>query len=78
MTTYAAKGLFVYLILISGLLLLGSDPFANFSSNSYTRMAGTASLFSFIAGYSQSFFSNLTERIETTVSKVEDKSNAKK
>ena len=63
----AANGLFIYLILISGLLLLGTSPFDNLNQAQYTRLAGTASLFAFICGYSPGMLGKLVNRIEEMV-----------
>ena len=60
----AANGLFIYLILISGLLLLGASPFENLAQAQYTRLAGTSSLFSFMIGYNPKMLSRLVSRIE--------------
>lgn len=63
----AANGLFIYLILISGLLLLGTSPFDNLSQAQYTRLAGTSSLFAFVCGYNPGMLSKLVSRIEEMV-----------
>jgi len=60
----AANGLFIYLILISGLLLLGTSPFDNISQAQYTRLAGTSSLFSFMIGYNPKMLSRLIAKLE--------------
>ena len=41
-------GLFVYLMLISGLLILTENPFTGLDSTSYLRIAGFTSLVSFL------------------------------
>lgn len=63
----ATNGLFIYLILISGLLLLGTSPFDNLSQAQYTRLAGTSSLFAFVCGYNPGMLSMLVGRIEDMV-----------
>lgn len=50
------RGLFVYLILISGLLVLDVNPFANPSPGQYIRLAGFLSLFSFVLSYQPRVF----------------------
>lgn len=60
----AANGLFVYLILISGLLLLGASPFENLAQAQYTRLAGTSSLFAFLVGYNPKMLGKLVSRLE--------------
>jgi hypothetical protein len=63
----ATNGLFIYLILISGLLLLGSSPFDNLNQAQYTRLAGTSSLFAFVCGYSPGMLTKLITRIEEMI-----------
>jgi hypothetical protein len=63
----AANGLFIYLILISGLLLLGTSPFDNLSQAQYTRLAGTSSLFAFVCGYNPGMLGKLVNKIEEMV-----------
>lgn len=63
----ATNGLFIYLVLISGLLLLGTSPFDNLSQAQYTRLAGTSSLFAFVCGYDPGMLSKLVGRIEDMV-----------
>jgi hypothetical protein len=65
----AANGLFIYLILISGLLLLGTNPFENLNQAQYTRLAGTYSLFSFMIGYNPKMLSKLAGKLEELVEK---------
>lgn len=65
----ATNGLFIYLILISGLLLLGTSPFENLAQAQYTRLAGTSSLFSFMIGYNPKMLSRLISKIEDLAEK---------
>lgn len=62
---YVIQGFVVYLLLVSGLFLLGEDPFkdANLSQGRYTRLAGTSSLFCFLAGYKPRMFFQWIERL---------------
>lgn len=69
---FLAQGLFVYLILVSGLLLLGNSPFDTTSQSQYTRLAGTASLFSFMIGYNPLLFRRIIEKLED-LTKTDDK-----
>lgn len=50
------RGFFVYLIMISGLLLLDVNPFADPSPGQYIRLAGFLSLFGFILSYQPRLF----------------------
>jgi hypothetical protein len=62
------RGFFVYLIMISGLLLLDDAPFSNPTPGQYIRLAGLLSLFSFVVNYNPTVFSKLlmiaAERIQ--------------
>ncbi|HUE97287.1 MAG TPA: hypothetical protein VMN39_11540, partial [Longimicrobiaceae bacterium] len=53
------RGFFVYLIMISGLLLLDDAPFSNPTPGQYIRLAGLMSLFSFVVNYNPTVFSRL-------------------
>lgn len=55
------RGLFVYLVMISGLLLLDTNPFGNPQPGQYIRLAGFLSIFSFVVSYKPSIFSTLVE-----------------
>lgn len=61
---YLIQGFVVYLLLLSGLLLLGEAPFQVLSQDKYIRLASSASLFSFLVGYDPRIFIRLLERIE--------------
>ena len=61
---YLIQGFVIFLLLISGLFLLGEEPFANLTQNRYIRMAGTASLLSFAAGYKPRIFYKWLERFD--------------
>jgi len=50
------RGFCVYLVMISGLLLLDDDPFSNPSPGQYIRLAGFLSLFSFVVNYNPQVF----------------------
>jgi uncharacterized membrane protein YphA (DoxX/SURF4 family) len=53
------RGLFAYLFLISGLLLLDDQPFTNPTAAEYVRLAGFLSLLSFVISYQPRFFNTL-------------------
>jgi hypothetical protein len=53
------RGFFVYLFLMSGLLLLDHAPFSNAGPNQYIRLAGFLSLFSFLVSYHPNLFGTL-------------------
>lgn len=64
------RGFFVYLIMISGLLLLDINPFSNPSPGQYIRLAGFLSLFGFVVSYQPRLFREIVtwtyRRIEQT------------
>jgi hypothetical protein len=53
------RGFFVYLITISGLLLLDDAPLSAPTPGQYIRLAGLLSLFSFVVNYNPAIFSRL-------------------
>jgi hypothetical protein len=55
------RGFFVYLFMISGLLLLDDKPFSNPGPGQYIRFAGFLSLFSFVVNYQPYLFTTLIE-----------------
>jgi hypothetical protein len=55
------RGFFVYLFMISGLLLIDDRPFSNASPQQYIRLAGFLSLFSFVVNYNPCIFNPLIE-----------------
>jgi hypothetical protein len=62
------RGFFVYLFVISGLLVLDDAPFANSSPGQYIRLAGFLSLFSFVVNYQPHIFSMLVDIAQTRIS----------
>lgn len=50
------RGFFAYLFMISGLLLLDLNPFANLSPGQYIRLAGFLSILSFVINYHPRLF----------------------
>jgi hypothetical protein len=63
---YLIQGFVIFLLIVSGLFLLGDDPFANLTQSKYIRLAGSASLFSFIAGYKPRVFYKWLQRFDET------------
>ncbi len=59
----ALRGFFVYLMVISGLLVMLGNPFENITPFSYIRFAGLLSLFSFAVSYDPDLFSSLLQRV---------------
>jgi hypothetical protein len=57
------RGFFIYLVLLSGVLILLEQPFSNASAEQYLRLAGFISLLSFMVGYNPHLFSRLLARI---------------
>lgn len=47
------RGLCIFLMVISGLIVLTGDPFVEVSQEKYLRLAGAASLFAFVAGFNR-------------------------
>lgn len=62
------RGFFVYLFVISGLLVLDDAPFSNSSPGQYIRLAGFLSLFSFIVNYQPHIFSMLVDSAQNRIS----------
>jgi hypothetical protein len=58
-TSAMLRGFFVYLFLISGLLLLDNSPFSHPDPGQYIRLAGFLSLSSFVVSYQPRLFSML-------------------
>ena len=61
---YLIQGFVIFLFIVSGLFLLGDDPFNNLTQSKYIRLAGSASLFSFIAGYKPRVFYKWLQRFD--------------
>lgn len=63
------RGFFVYLIMISGLLLLDHEPFSNPGPEQYIRLAGLLSMVAFMVNYNPQVFNRLlslaSERVES-------------
>lgn len=61
------RGFFMYLVLLSGVLILLEKPFSDPSQEQYLRLAGFISLLSFMVGYNPHLFSRLLTRIAELV-----------
>lgn len=61
------RGMFVYLFVISGMLLFDDSPFSATGPDQYVRLAGFISLFSFIVSYRPEVFSNLIDWANTRI-----------
>lgn len=55
------RGFFVYLFIISGLLVFDDNPFSGGGPGQYIRLAGFTSLFSFLVNYNPTIFNPLIE-----------------
>lgn len=55
------RGMFVYLFMISGMLLFDDSPFSATGPDQYVRLAGFLSLFSFVVNYQPNIFGTLIE-----------------
>ncbi len=62
-----ARGFLVYLILISGLLLVTGQPFSTTSQQSYISLAGTSSLFCFLVGFRPALVGSLLDRVTDAI-----------
>jgi hypothetical protein len=56
-------GFFIYLLMISGMLLAVESPFASTSPDQYLRLAGTASLLAFVAGWRPELIARLVAHV---------------
>lgn len=61
------RGFFVFLVLLSGVLILLEKPFGAPSQEQYLRLAGFVSLLSFLVGYNPHLFARLLKRIADLV-----------
>jgi len=67
------RGFFAYLFMISGLLLLDLNPFANLSPGQYIRLAGFLSILSFVINYHTLLFRML---IVMAFNRIEERERA--
>jgi hypothetical protein len=66
------RGFFVYLFVISGMLVLDEAPFSNSSPAQYYRLAGFLSLLSFIVNYQPQIFSKLVDMAQNRIPNTKD------
>jgi hypothetical protein len=71
-----ARGFLVYLILISGLLLVTGTPFSSTSPQSYISLAGTSSLFCFLVGFRPALVGSLLDRVTESITGSERRRSA--
>jgi hypothetical protein len=64
------RGMFVYLLVVSGVLIINEAPFTNPSQIQYSRLAGFMSLLSFLLSYNPRRFKDLMSRGFDRVDKV--------
>lgn len=67
MLSALSRGFFVYLAMLSGLLVLTGDPFDKPSAGQYVRLAGTCSLFCFIVGWQPELLKSIIAKFITRV-----------
>lgn len=56
-------GFFIYLFLISGMMLAVETPFSSTSPDQYLRLAGTASLLAFVVGWRPELLTHLVSQV---------------
>ena len=61
------RGMFVYLFVISGMLLFDDSPFSATSPDQYVRLAGFLSLFGFVVSYRPYIFGTLIDWAHTRI-----------
>jgi hypothetical protein len=67
-TAALVRGFFVFIAMVSGTMALtGPTTFTNTSPETYLRLAATASLVSFLAGYKPQLFNRLQGRLDDWV-----------
>lgn len=64
------RGFFIYLVVLSGLLVLDGNPLSSPDAGHYFRLAGLLSLLSFVASYNPGVFSGLLTRAAGVVNPV--------
>lgn len=79
MSIYVAavtRGFFVFLVIVSGTILLNEQSFMTLTQERYIRLAGLASLFSFAAGYNPKAFLRLLQKVTDNSMGGEEKKQA--
>jgi len=59
----ALRGFFVYVALLSGMLVIVGNPFEDLSESKYVRLAGLVSLFAFLLNYYPGLFPSLLAKV---------------
>lgn len=70
------RGCFLYLVVISGLLVLTDNPFGDASPENYVRLAGFISLGSFVVSYNPRLFATILSNVDrrfTGITKPDEK-----
>lgn len=71
----AFRGMFAYLLIISGVLIINETPFTSPSQFQYARLAGFMSLFSFLLSYDPSRFRKFLKTANDQVDRSLEKGN---
>jgi len=64
--TAVTWGFFIYLVIVSGTVVLTGDPFKETSPEQYLRLAGSASLLAFAVGWQPQILAQLVSNVGTT------------
>ncbi|MCC6676384.1 MAG: hypothetical protein IT436_04505 [Phycisphaerales bacterium] len=64
--TAVTWGFFIYLIIVSGTVVLTGDPFKETSPEQYLRMAGSASLLAFAVGWQPQILAQMVSNVGST------------
>ena len=67
------RGFFMYIVIISGTLILSDQKFDDISIQQYLKLAGLVSLLSFAVGYDPSLFGRLFNRVASLSESIETK-----
>jgi len=70
------RGFFLYLVFLSGLLLLTTEAITKASQDQYVQLAGTVSVLAFVIGYDPEFFSKLMNRLDGWAKRKADESDS--
>ena len=58
------RGFFLYLVMLSGLLLLTTKAITDSTQEQYVQLAGTVSVLAFMVGYDADFFFRIMRRLD--------------
>jgi hypothetical protein len=67
------RGFVIYLLVVSGLLLVTTEAIAKSDQSQYVRLAATMSVVSFIAGYDSLVFKRALEKVVAVITQSEAK-----